>query len=52
MWDIPDSLRETVFFDDFEDNENEWPLEIEGTKLKIKKAFMRSITPTLRVALA
>lgn len=37
VWDIPDSLRETVFFDDFDDNNKEWPLESDYAKLKIKK---------------
>jgi|GEM_PF-4893709 len=39
VWDIPDSLRETVFSDDFDDNRNEWPLEVDGVKLKIKKGI-------------
>lgn len=39
VWDIPDSLRETVFFDDFDDNRNEWSLEGDDVKLKIKKGI-------------
>lgn len=37
VWDIPDSLREVILFDDFEDNRNEWPMESEFAKLKINK---------------
>ena len=34
--DIPDSMRKVIFFDDFEDNRNEWPVESDHAKLEIK----------------
>ena len=37
VFDIPDSERGVVLFDDFEDNRNEWPVESEHTKFEIKK---------------
>ncbi|MCZ6634058.1 MAG: hypothetical protein O7G87_11690 [bacterium] len=34
--DIPDSMRKVIFFDDFEDNRNEWPVESDHARLEIK----------------